>query len=262
MKNLQHLRAGALAIFAWAFIAAAPVRAEITNAVLQLLPATATENSFDITVDVLGSQDTETVIYSGVLRPVLDIDFTNLAAPVLQTLDFAGQDGDVQHTNATFSVPLGTAVFENVTGRVRTAPGHSPAPVVGGTTFNSSDHQLILWHGTIDVTPIIGSPQTIDLFDDTFTGTFQGTGNSTVSVSLNQTAGNIATYDVAATAVMNNVQMTTGDPQIDGLISIFITGNFVASGQFTRPIPEPAAGALAALLAPAALLMRRARGRK
>jgi hypothetical protein len=251
----------ALAVFVAATLAAASAsRATIITPVLPLSSPTATENTFTTTVVTLGSQDVEQIIYTGVLRPVMDIDFSNPVAPTVISLDLAGHDGDVQHSDVTFSVPLGTAEFNGITGRVKTAPGHSPAPVTGGA-FNGSDHQLIAWHGTIDVTPAIGAPFTIDLFDDTFTGNFNGTGNSSVAVLLNNVTGNVATYDVEIKAVMDNTQMTTGDPQIDSLISIFISGNFVARGQITQAVPEPATVVTLLAMAVAGLVVRRRRNR-
>jgi len=215
--------------------------AEEISAVLDLVTATATENTFDIRVEVLGESDTQSVVYTGLLRPVMDIDFTDPMAPVVNTLDFVGVVGDIAHTDAVFTATLGTAEFNNITGRVETPIANSPAPVTGGGTFSSSDHQLIAWSGTIEVTPLVGSPTTIDLNTNTFSGTFNGTNDSTVNVAFNSLGAGVQVYDVDITAVLDDVQLTTGDALIDGLIGVFVTGNVVASGQFTRPIPEPAA---------------------
>jgi hypothetical protein len=194
----------------------------------------------------------------------MDIDFTDPLAPVVNTLDFVGVVSDVQHVDATFTSTLGTAQFTNITGRVQTAPGQSPAPVVGGSTFSSSDHQLIAWNGTIELIPIVGSGTTIDLNTSTFTGTFSGTNDSTINVAFNSNGAGVQFYDVDITAVMDDVRITTGDSQIDSVLGIFITGNFVASGQFTRPIPEPATlvqatGAIAACVLAPFLRRRRLR---
>ncbi len=247
MKTLTQPLLYALAIAAIT-ISRAP-GATAVSATLPLVAATPTANTFATTVEVLGQQDTQTILYSGVIRPVMGIDFTNPSAPVVQTLDFAGLDADIAHTNATFTVPLGTAVFTNISGRVKTPAANSPAPVTGGTTFNSADHNLIAWHGTIDVTPIIGSPTQIDLFTSQFTGSLTGVNNSTINVTLASLVAGVATYDVDVNAKLDDMLITTGKPDIDNLIHITIDGNVVAHGQFTQTVavPEPAALGLASL---------------
>jgi len=204
-----------------------------------LSAATATENTFDVNVAVLTSSDMQEVIYSGALRPVLDIDFSDIANPVIQTLDFAGVGGDIQHTDATFNVPLGAAILNGVQGRIETFPGSSPAPVTGGNTYSSADHEIIAWMGTIDIVPVVGSGTIINLMTNSFRSSLGGTNDSTVNLTLNNITAGIATYDLELITPLQNVQLQTGNGTIDTAITITIDGNLVARGQITRAVPEP-----------------------
>jgi len=218
--------------------------AEVISIIANLSTPTATENSFDTTVTVLGSSDTQVITYEGVVRPVLDIDFSNFAAPVVQTLDFAGVTGDILHSDVTFTVPLGTAVFTGLRGRIETLPGSLSAPVAGGTTYNSADHELIAWMGTIDINSSIGSIPQINLMTSTFQRSLGGVNDATVNLTLNNVVAGIATYDLELFTPIQMVTILTGDPLIDNAITITITGNVVARAQITRAIPEPTASVL------------------
>jgi hypothetical protein len=222
------------------------VQAEMISAVADLTTPTATENTFDVTVDVLLNSDSQVITYEGVVRLEMEIDFSDFAAPVVQTLDFVGVMGDIQHSDATFTVALGTADFTSVRGRIETLPGNSPAPVTGGTTFSTGDHEIIAWMGTIDITPIVGSPLQINLMNDTFRRTLGGVNDATINLTLNNVAAGLATYDLELFTPLQMVTILTGNPTIDDAITITIDGDLVARTQINRPIPEPSTAAMLA----------------
>ncbi len=236
---------------------ARPAVAESIALVTPLDTPSMAANTFTTTVNALGFSDTNDVTYTGVLRPTLDIDFSDFQNPVVNTLDFFGQAGDIVHSAGTFDFGiLGTVSLAGIQGRIETPVGNQPAPVTSAM-FSSNDHEIIFAQGTVTIMPTIGGATVVDLSTTPLIRTLGGINDSTVTVSLAGVAGGVATYDVGILTPLDMVTVQTGDPQIDALVQITIDGNLVASGQFTRPIPEPGSLALAACVACFAARRRR-----
>ncbi|MEM9354113.1 MAG: hypothetical protein AAGA92_13970 [Planctomycetota bacterium] len=234
-----------------------PALAESVSLLAPLDTPSVSANTFTTTVTALGFSDTDTITYEGQLQPKLDIDFTDFANPVVNSLDFLGQPGDIVHSAGSFDFGiLGSVSLAGIQGRIETPVANQPAPVTSGM-FSSDDHEIIFAQGTITVSPSIGSPTVVDLNTNPLIRTLGGINDSTVTVTLAGVAGGIATYDVEILTPLDMVTVQTGDPQIDALVQITIDGNLVASGQFPRAIPEPGSFALAGCVACFAALRRR-----
>ena len=72
----------------------------------------------------------------------------------------------------------------------------------------------------------------ICLMEDNFRSGLGGTNDATVSITLNEIVGGVATYDLELVTPLQAVTIQTGDPSIDGVITITITGDIVARGQW------------------------------
>jgi len=255
----RMLAAAALALTA--INAASPVLAETVAPVVDLTPATPTENTFEFTISALSQSDTQSVTYQGVIRPIMEVDFSDINDPVITSMDFAGQASDIVHSDATATLgALGTVSLNDILSCIVTFPTSVPAPVTGASSpfsFSSSDHEIIFGAGMVEVNPSIGSPTTVDLATEPFRRSLGGTNDSTVALTLNNIAAGVATYDLEIIIPLIQVNVETDDPGINALVDILVDGNLVAKTQIMRQIPEPASLILCACAVPWVLQRRR-----
>jgi hypothetical protein len=249
------------AVVLTAIHAASSVLAETISAVVDLTPATVTENTFEFTVSALSQSDTQTVTYQGVIRPTMEVDFSDINSPVITSMDFAGQASDIVHSDATASLgALGTVALSDILSCIVTFPVSVPAPVTGASspfTFSSDDHEIIFGSGTVAVNPTVAPPTTVDLATEPFRRSLGGTNDSTIGLTLNNIAAGMATYDLEIIIPLVMVNVETDDPGINALVDILVDGNLVAKTQIVRPIPEPSGIVLLACGVPWALKRRR-----
>jgi hypothetical protein len=110
-----------------------------------------------------------------------------------------------------------------------------PPQPVSGTTFNASQHQLILNSGTFYFTAsglISGTfePFTLELSTYPVVTTNNGTG--TILISLLSVDGLTATYDITFTMPIDFEEQIYSDPTI--ILTLAGAGTIVARGQFSR----------------------------
>lgn len=253
-KNARSSEFVSAAVVVAAIGAASPVLAETISAVVDLTPATATENTFEFTVSALSQSATATVTYQGVIRPIMEVDFSDVNSPVITSMDFAGQASDIVHSDASPSFGLlGSVSLSDILSCIVTFSGSAPAPVTGTSSpfsFSSVDHEIIFGSGTVALNPTIGSSTTVDLATEPFRRSLGGTNDSTVGLTLNNIAAGVATYDLEIIIPLVMVNVETDDPGINAIVDILVDGNLVAKTQVTRAIPEPAGLALLAGAAP------------
>ncbi|MDC0936706.1 hypothetical protein OAS39_10500 [Pirellulales bacterium] len=234
---------GSAAVAVATICAASPALSETISAVVDLTPATAAENTFEFTISALSQSDTQTVTYQGVIRPTLEVDFSNINSPVITSMNFAGQASDIVHSDATASLGgLGTVALSNILSCIVTFPGSVPAAVTGASSpfaFSSADHEIIFGSGIVELNPAIGSTTIVDLATEPFRRSLGGTNDSTVALTLNNIAAGVATYDLEIIIPLVMVNVETDDPGINALVDILVDGNLVAKTQITRQIPEP-----------------------
>jgi len=150
-------------------------------------------------------------------------------------LEFTG--GTINFSNTGFTLDFGFLGTINASGSGISATLDTPDPPqpVSGTTFNASEHQLILNSGTFYFTAsgLIGGtfePFTLDLSTDPVVTTNNGTG--TILISLLSVDGHTATYDIAFTMPIDFSEEIYSDPSI--ILTLAGEGTLAAQGRFSR----------------------------
>ena len=223
-------------VFGLAMLPGAVV-AETVNLDLNLLPPAAGTNRITIGVEALGFSDSETSDISGVLNVDLNASFDSSEIASATGLTVIENQSSVAATDANFQLNLGIfgTLEVNTLGLGGTVRTPSPPGPVSGTTFNASDHQIVLNQGTI--TNSLTSDD-IDLSISPVIGTTVATG--ILAVSTPTITAHVATYDVTATLPVN----FTDDFVVDIGFPVTVTvsasgGSVVGAGSFTRIIaPE------------------------
>jgi len=225
--------------------AALPLFADTASVDLVLVPPSGGVNRFDITVVALDwdteRHDTDTTTVTGNALSVLtfSLDPTTCEASVTG-LEFTG--GRIAISNPSFSLSYGLLGSINAAGGGISGTLDTPVPPgsVFGSTFQASEHEMILDQGTFHAsgTGVVGGlfdPMTINLAAAPITAPAQGTG--VLSVSSPAVAGRAGTYDVTVTLPVNfNERVLDNDPLF---VDVVGTGTLKATGQLTYPLPDP-----------------------
>ena len=209
-------------------------------------------NRLLIGVDALASSDSAQSDFSGTVETLLDISYDGSQLPTTTGLELVS--GNLSATDVSLSL-LGGFLVVDLTGLGASVDTPTPPGAVTGTLFDTQDHEVIVNQGNISA-----AGNNIDLSSSPVTGTTTGSG--TLVVTLNNITNDIATYDVTLTLPVDfSDSFDVDNPLGSGTIPVGVDvggGNVVASGQFTRVIPEPTS---AALLGLGGLLIARRRRR-
>lgn len=193
----------------------------------------------EFTVTFISTQsDTDISNLIGNVLADLQIDFDPFTHDVNQVtgLEFTG--GTINLTETTefqlVFIPLGDiyAIGDSISGTLDTP---NPPQNVSGTTFNASEHQLILNNGDFHVlgTGTIGGlfdPFSISFYTEPIVTYSSGTG--TILISLLSVDGHTATYYITLTMPIDFDEQIFSDPSIT--MYLFGSASLVAQGQFTR----------------------------
>lgn len=222
------------------FASSSPLSGEVVSVdmfVDPFEPANTMELEFSATFLTSGS-DTDSSNLMGNVLADLQIVFDPNTHDVSQItgLEFTG--GTIDLTEDTvfeldFSI-LGDidAIGTNISGTLDTP---DPPQPVSGTTFNASEHQLILNNGDFDVA---GTGTVGGLFDP-FTFYFStdpavssNTGTGTILISLLSVDGHTATYQITLTMPVDFNKQIFSNPSIT--MELYGVGSLMAQGQFSR----------------------------
>lgn len=182
--------------------------------------------------------DTDTSNLSGNVLADLQIDFDPVTHDVNQVtgLEFTGGTINLTettdfHLDFSFSGDI-NAAGTNISGTLDTP---DPPQAVSGTTFNASEHQLILNSGDfiVEGSGMIGGffdPFTFDFSTDPVVSSNTGTG--TILISLLSVDGLTATYQIILTMPIDFNKQIFSNPSITMVLAG--SGTLHAQGQFSR----------------------------
>lgn len=216
------------------------------------------------------ADSTETVFYTDEptktgLRTEMEIDFSNPAAPVVETITFLGELGDIDHSLESPPVEIvdpGVPSLFNIQAaaagvgsflRTNDDTGGSPirVPVAPNGSYSSSDTTLNVVEGTITATgTLLGSaipPQVFELSEDNedLGNPISNNTDSSVMVILAQSTPTLNTYDVTVEAPVEDALIQFVDDDTGAVVDFVINGALRGTGSFTVAVPEPSAGLLA-----------------
>lgn len=186
----------------------------------------------------------------------LDIDFSDLDSPIVNTIEFVGEPGDISHVFTGGAIPVEfdngfiavdiDAVPNGVKGFLRTQGG--PISVNPDGSFAAGNTNLVARQGTVDIdgtlTSLLGAltvDETFNLADTPLTGF-----NDSISAgSLNNVAINFTgidgadrVYEVVVSTVLENTELPFSISGFDLVLDI--TGTLQGAGEIRIPaIPEP-----------------------
>ena len=207
-----------------------------------------------------------------------DIDFSDLGNPVVNSIEFVGEPGDIDHVFVGGAIPVEfndllvnidlDAEPDGVRGFLRTQGG--PIAVNPDGSFVSGNTNLVARQGTVDIdgtiTPIIGGPilvdETFSLADtplDQFNDSISAGALNDVSVDFVGIDGNQRVYSVVVSTELQNTELPF---TVDGFaLTLDITGTLLGRGEVRIDvIPEPVSLSLMTLgLALAVTTRRRVR---
>lgn len=186
----------------------------------------------------------------------LDIDFSNLNAPTVNTIEFVGEPGDISHVFTGGAIPVDfdngfiavdiDAVPNGVKGFLRTQGG--PISVNPDGAFISGNTNLVARQGTVDIdgtlTSLLGTltvDETFDLADtplDGFNDSISAGSLNNVAVNFTGIDGAERVYEVVVSTVLENTELPFS---ISGFnLVLDITGTLQGAGEIRIPvIPEP-----------------------
>ena len=186
----------------------------------------------------------------------LDIDFSSPLSPVVNSIEFDGAPGDIEHVfpggivDLEFSSPglLEVdleAVPNGIKGFLRTQSG--PIPVTNGE-FLPGNTNLIARQGTIDVdgtVAVLGFPDTVDRtiflnsrpLDD-FDEVISNNVLNTIDVVFDRVESGQIFYDVIVNVELENALLPFEESGFEVILDI--TGTLKGAGQVSIDVPEPA----------------------
>ncbi len=191
----------------------------------------------------------------------LDIDFGDPLAPVVNSIEFVGQPGDISHVfvggpidvqfdNGLVNIDL-DAVPNGVKGFLRTQGG--PIPVSPDGSFESGNTNLVARQGTVDIdgtiTSFLGTllvDETFSLADtplDQFNDSISAGSVNSVTVDFVGVDAGDRVYGVTVATVLQNTQLpfSAGDFEL----ALDITGTLLGRGEIRLPgVPEPTTAVL------------------
>lgn len=180
----------------------------------------------------------------------LVIDFSDLDNPVVETVEFDGEPGDIEHSfpTASFFI-LGFEVFpSDVKGFLRTQGG--PITVNSDGSFPAGNTNLVARQGMVSIPSLSVNENLNDLplgeFDDPISDS--GDLNSIEIVpNLGLSTPTTRVYDLTIISELDNTLLTF--PTTAGDLVFNIDGIFRGTSQITIDVPEPTsfAGAILAL---------------
>lgn len=201
------------------------------------------------------------------LQVDLEVDFSDPNNPVVTSIEFVGEPGDISHqvqggsVNVNDSGLVATVTPNGVRGFI-TSPG-GPTAVNPDGSFNGANNSLVARQGTIDITgTFLGFPFTpisVSLADTPLVDFDEALSNgntNTVEVTKTGSSGDTFFYDVFVSADLDqtNIDLVlTG-----GTANLVIDGTLQGRGQIEFTIPEPASMTLGSVaLALLGLRLRR-----
>ena len=193
----------------------------------------------------------------------LDIDFSDPNAPVVNTIEFVGEPGDIEHVfpdgSVDFSPGFGVDVTVTPNGIKGFLTSNGEPSTVSSGEFSGMKNSLVARQGTVQVDTNIGFSLTEDLSEsdpNDFTAPISGDSDNFISITKTGSSGATSFYDVTVTALLDG---TTLEYDASGVpVILTISGILQGTGQIEFTIPEPASFALCNLaLAMAGLRYRR-----
>ncbi|MEM8946332.1 MAG: PEP-CTERM sorting domain-containing protein [Planctomycetota bacterium] len=205
----------------------------------------------------------------------LDIDFSDLNAPIVNAIEFVGEPGDISHvfvggsidvefTNALFDIDL-DATPNGIKGFLRTQGG--PINVNPDGSFVSGNTNLVARQGTVGIQGTIDSllgsaavDETFNLSDtplDQFNDSISAGSTNDVSVVFDRIEGSERVYSVAVSTVLENTLLPFSANGFD--LELDITGTLLGRGEVRIDvIPEPTSiGLIATAMMMAGIARRR-----
>jgi|GEM_PF-3587282 len=281
----RHLPLFALSLILFAFACVSLQEAAASNVnfsavVLDLDDPSTGNNSFetifrvrDTVTNISIDGGPETVDYidenNTGMRVNFDIDFDNPLAPVVNSIEFVGQPGDITHAfvggaidvlfnNGLVDIDI-NAVPNGVKGFLRTQGGSIAVNLDG--SFESGNTNLVARQGTVDLDGTISSllgmlavDETFSLADtplDQFNDSISAGAINNVAVDFVGIDAGDRVYDVIVSTVLVNTELpfSTGDFEL----ALDITGTLLGRGQIRVAVPEPSTVSLLVLVLGAAL---------
>lgn len=211
------------------------------------------------------------------MRVNLDVDFADPLAPLVNSIEFVGQPGDITHAfvggsiavlfnNGLVDIDI-DAVPNGVKGFLRTQGG--PIDVNPDGSFESGNTNLVARQGTVDldgaITSFLGTlivDETFSLADtplDQFNDSISAGAINNVAFDFVGVDSGDRVYDVTVSTVLVNTELpfSAGDFQL----ALDITGTLLGRGQIRVAVPEPASASLLAFTIGAVALQRFRGGR-
>lgn len=191
---------------------------------LDLIPATASANTFEMGVTVLLASDTDTTTGAGSIEVALPYSVVDGAA-VINEIEFTG--GQIDFIGIDFTIGVLSISGTGVAGTPETTA--IPSLVQGGL-YDAAEHQLTVNQGAFTQN---GVP-VFDLTETPFGG--PGSGDGSVALSETDRSGGTVTYDVTVTFPIAFTGVVG-----EGLFAadVDLSGNIVASGEWVVSIATP-----------------------
>ncbi len=186
----------------------------------------------------------------------LSIDFSDLDAPIVNSIEFVGEPGDISHIFSGNAIPIESdsgfitvdldAVPDGVKGFLRTQGG--PISVNNDGSFASGNTNLVARQGTVDIDgTLVGSlggvfvDETFNLADTPlgdFNDSISDGAINNVSVAFTGIDANERVYSVTVTNELQNTELPFSVSGFDLVLDI--TGTLQGVGEIRIPvIPEP-----------------------
>lgn len=204
----------------------------------------------------------------------LDIDFSDLNNPLVSSIEFVGEPGDISHvfnggaievlfSNGLISIDA-DVVPNGIKGFLRTQGG--PIAVNPDGSFESGNTNLVARQGTVDIdgtlTSFLGAvpiDETFSLADtpvDQFNDSISTGVVNDVQIDFVGIDGDERVYSVAVTTLLENTQLPFADNGFNLIIDI--TGTFRGVGEIRiAAVPEPSAVTCLLLAVSGAAVVRR-----
>ena len=196
----------------------------------------------------------------------LDVDFSDPNNPVVNTIEFVGQAGDLEHQFPGGAVNVDLGIFGSfdvvpagIRGFIKSNSG--PINVNPDGTFEGGSNSLVARQGTIDVfqagtnNPVIDQVDLMNTPIEAFVDPISNGSTNTVVITKSGSSGDTFFYNVDVLADLDGTSLDFVANEAD--VNLNITGKLIGTGQIQFTIPEPTTLSLCGLAAIAALSRRR-----